>query len=37
MTKEKARAWYPWKTKSIVLESKDRVEDIHVDDVINAI
>lgn len=37
MTKGKAPFWHPWQTKSIVLESDDKVEDIEVDDVFNAV
>ncbi|MBI3397808.1 MAG: glycosyltransferase family 9 protein [Deltaproteobacteria bacterium] len=37
MTKGKAQSWHPWKTKSIVLESEDSVENISVDDALDAV
>jgi ADP-heptose:LPS heptosyltransferase len=37
MTKGKAQSWYPWKTDNIVLTSEDSVEDISVDEVLDAV
>lgn len=37
MTKGKAQSWYPWKTDNIVLTSEGSVENISVDDVLDAV
>ena len=37
MTKGKAQSWYPWKTDNIVLTSEGSVENISVDEVLDAV
>lgn len=37
MTKGKVQSWYPWKTDNIVLTSEDNVENISVDEVLDAV
>ena len=37
MTKGKAKTWYPWKTRNVVLAAENTVDEIRVDDVLGAV
>ncbi len=37
MTQGKSTSWYPWKTRSIVLTGKSAVDEVRVDDVLQAV
>ena len=37
MTKGKAKAWYPWKTRNVVITAESEVDEIQVDSVLQAL
>jgi ADP-heptose:LPS heptosyltransferase len=37
MTKGKARTWYPWKTRNVVIAAENAVDEIEVDSVLQAV